>query len=72
MLSQRLKRKGSLMSETNIIGYKRTVASEPQTIEKKIGMTTYEVSLYFSKTSTESMSDKVMRLLENDLSVKNF
>ena len=37
---------------------------------KKIGKTTYELSLHFSQTSTERMSDKVMRLLENDLSAK--
>ncbi|EOS76108.1 transposon-encoded TnpW family protein [Lachnospiraceae bacterium 48-42] len=45
---------------------------EPQTIKRKIGRTIYEVSLHFSKTSSESMSDKVMRLLENDLSGMNF
>ncbi|MFQ6808852.1 MAG: transposon-encoded TnpW family protein [Blautia sp.] len=27
--------------------------------------TTYELSLHFSQTGTERMSDKVMRLLEN-------
>ncbi|WP_369126212.1 transposon-encoded TnpW family protein [Bacillus massiliigorillae] len=35
-----------------------------------MGKITYELSLHFSQTSTERMSDKVMQLLENDLSTK--
>lgn len=51
---------------------KRITAPKPQTVKWKIGKTTYELSLHFSQTSTERMSDKVMRLLENDLSAKKF
>lgn len=47
-------------------------AGRPQTVRRKIGNTTYELSLYFSRTSTERMSDKVMRLLENDLAADKF
>lgn len=35
-------------------------------IKKKIGMTTYEVSMHFSSTSKESMEDKIERLIQND------
>ena len=41
---------------------------EPPTFKKKIGATTYEVFIYFSETSTESLSDKIKRLIQNDSS----
>lgn len=58
------------MQENTQTVTKTTAAPKPQTVKRKIGKTTYELSLHFSQTSTERMSDKVMRLLENDLSVK--
>jgi hypothetical protein len=33
---------------------------------KKIGTTTYEVYIHFSETSTETMSDKIKRLIQQD------
>ena len=60
------------MAETTRVDNENTAIENPRRIKRKIGMTTYEVSLYFSKTSTESMSDKVMRLLKNDPLVKEF
>jgi hypothetical protein len=39
-------------------------------IIKKRGNTTYEVYVYFSKTSKETMTDKVMRLIRNELCAK--
>ena len=33
---------------------------------KKIGRTTYMVRVHFSKTSTETMSDKIKRMLKNE------
>lgn len=39
---------------------------EPPRIIRKIGRTTYEVSIHFSETSTESMSDKIKRLIGRD------
>lgn len=50
----------------------KTTAPKPQTVKRKIGKTAYELSLHFSQTSTERMSGKVMRLLENDLSAQKF
>lgn len=58
------------MQETIQTVTKTTATTKPQTVKRKIGKTTYELSLHFSQTSTERMSDKVMRLLENDLSAK--
>ena len=34
---------------------------------KKIGKTTYKVHVHFSNTSTETMSDKIKRMLKNEL-----
>ena len=34
---------------------------------KKIGRTTYIVRVYFSKTSKETMSDKIKRILKNEI-----
>lgn len=35
-------------------------------IKKKIGKTTYEVSMHFSSESKKCMEDKIMRLIENE------
>lgn len=34
---------------------------------KKIGKTTYKVRVHFSDTSTETMSDKIKRMLQNEI-----
>jgi hypothetical protein len=39
---------------------------ESPKILKKIGTTTYEVTIHFSKTSNETLEDKVKRLILND------
>lgn len=33
---------------------------------KRIGSTTYKVAVHFSKTSTESMNDKIVRLIKSE------
>lgn len=33
---------------------------------KRIGNTTFDIHIYFSKTSRETFTDKVVRLIEND------
>ena len=35
---------------------------------KKIGKTTYRVSIHFSTTSRETMSDKIKRMIRNEVS----
>ena len=46
----------------------RTIArtDRPLHITKRIGSTTYKVSVHFSRTSRETMSDKLVRLIERD------
>ena len=34
---------------------------------RKIGKTTYKVHVHFSNTSTETMSDKIKRMLKNEI-----
>ena len=34
---------------------------------KKIGRTTYVVRVHFSKTSTETMSDKIKRMIKREI-----
>lgn len=38
------------------------------TFVKKIGKTTYRVTIHFSATSQETMSDKIKRMLRNEIS----
>ena len=33
---------------------------------KRIGTTTYRVSVHFSKTSRETVNDKILRLIKNE------
>ena len=41
---------------------------ELPTLVKKIGKTTYRVTIHFSATSRETMSDKIKRMLRNEVS----
>jgi hypothetical protein len=40
--------------------------SRPVTMLKRIGSTTYEVSVHFSQTSKETVNDKITRLIKNE------
>jgi hypothetical protein len=50
-------------------GKTNTTAAEakPPDIVKRIGNTTYKVNVHFSTTSKETMDDKIMRLIQNDV-----
>ena len=39
----------------------------PITITQKLGHTTYEVYIHFSQTSKETINDKILRLISNDI-----
>ena len=41
---------------------------EHPALVKKIGKTTYRVMIHFSSTSGETMSDKIKRMLHNEIS----
>lgn len=40
-------------------------------ITEKHGRTTYDVHVLFSQTSKETLTDKVMRLIRNDMSLND-
>ena len=40
----------------------------PALVTKTIGKTTYKVRVHFSQTSNETMKDKIMRMLKNEMS----
>jgi len=40
------------------------------TFTKKIGNATYHVQIYFNKDSKDTFSDKVLRLIKNDIAQK--
>ena len=41
-------------------------APKPLKLLKRIGSTNYEVSVFFSNTSKETMEDKILRLIERE------
>ncbi|MCI8996834.1 MAG: hypothetical protein HFI30_14325 [Lachnospiraceae bacterium] len=42
-------------------------AKDAPALVKKTGRTTYIVRVHFSKTSRETMSDRIKRMLKNDI-----
>ena len=44
-----------------------TSPSEPPKFSKRIGSTVYNVSVYFSQTSQESIEDKLLRLIKKEV-----
>ena len=40
---------------------------EPQVLLKRIGSTTYKVSIHFSQTSKDTMADIVRRMIEREV-----
>ena len=55
---------------TNNAGAKtqgRKVEAEPIKLQKRIGSTTYRVNVYFSDTAMETMDDKILRLIRNEI-----
>ena len=57
------------MSDENAINIpvEETEAEQPDLV-KQIGKTTYKVKVHFSTTSRETMSDKIIRMLRNEVS----
>jgi len=41
--------------------------ADSNTFSKKMGKATYDVHIFFSKTSKESFNDKLLRLIKNDI-----
>jgi hypothetical protein len=41
--------------------------TEPSKYEQRIGSTVYRVSVHFSRTSTDTIEDKLLRLMEREV-----
>lgn len=56
--------------QSNIIASNRINQIQEETeqpaLVKKIGGTTFDIHVYFSETSKETFTDKVLRLIQND------
>ena len=48
---------------------KKLTTPEPYVLQRRIGSTTYRVRLHFNPESRETLDDKVLRLLKNDLNL---
>ena len=65
-------RKDDYMQATNIINTATpTVEQTRPQMTQRLSNTTYEVYLHYSQTSKETLTDKVMRLIRNDISNSN-
>jgi len=54
-------------AENGTVTTSANMRSEPVMLRERIGSTTYEVSVHFSKTSKETMQDKLLRLIEQEM-----
>ena len=58
--------------QTNILNTANpTVEQSKPQMTQRLSNTTYEVYLHYSTTSKETLTDKVMRLIRNDISNSN-
>jgi len=56
------------MNNTDIVSTNSTTGDyTPSQMTEKLGNTTYDVFIHFSQTSKETLTDKVMRLIRNDI-----
>jgi len=44
----------------------KTIEQQPAVFTKKVGGTTYHVNVHFSKTSKETLADKILRLIRRE------
>jgi len=55
------------MPDSNNDQTPETAPIQENTFKHKIGNTTYTVNVYFNPNSSETLSDKLLRLMKNDL-----
>jgi len=60
------------MYDRNVTSKETTENPKPNTnrLYRRIGSTTYEVSVNFSKISKENINDKIFRLISNEADIK--
>ena len=45
----------------------KTTPLEPYRLKKRLGSTVYEVNVYFNPDAKETMNDKIIRLIRNEI-----
>ena len=55
------------INELNEVTQEGALPVEPSGFNKTIGSTTYVVAVYSSRTSTETLEDKILRLIESEV-----
>ena len=55
------------MNPTNENAVVNSVSTTPPVMLKQIGSTTFKVAIYFSKNNTETMGDKILRLINKEV-----
>jgi hypothetical protein len=56
------------MHTVNTAAAVKPIQAEPLKMLKRIGSTTYKVTIRFSETATETLEDKILRLIEREVS----
>jgi hypothetical protein len=51
---------------TSKVSKAENIKNEPMRLTERIGQTTYKVNVHFSKTSKETIGDKIIRMIENE------
>ena len=60
----------SIIETANISNIANVATSASNTFSQKIGRTTYNVQVFFSKTSRETFNDKILRLIKHDIATE--
>lgn len=64
LLSTQIEKLKSMTSEQRMEWYNNSLFSKPINFTKQIDNTIYTVNTHFSETANESVSDKIVRILE--------
>ena len=58
-------------AETTVLTPESTSRPDkPVILLKRIGNTTFKIAVHFSQTSNETMSDKISRMIQNDIAAE--
>ena len=55
------------VNKTSAVTTQGDAHAEPTKFSKRIGSTTYVVDVHFSRTSKETVEDKILRLIEGEV-----
>jgi len=56
-----------MQNQTNSAAMMSSNKTEPAILTKRIGSTTYKIVVHFSERSSETIDDKILRLIEREV-----